>query len=66
MGNLSPDYATMRTSCHSHILLRSFETLQQTERQYYIRYMEYDNKKNVLTFFMNIELMQVTNDEPKA
>ena len=35
----------MRKSCHSHTLLCSFETLQQTERKYNIRYMKYDNKK---------------------
>ena len=67
MGNLNPNYATIRTSSHSHIysVLRAFETLQQTERQYNIRYMEYDDQKNVLMFFMNIQLMRVTNYEPK-
>ena len=35
----------MRKSCHSHTLLCSFETQQQTERKYNIRYMEYDNQK---------------------
>ena len=65
MGNLNPNYATIRTSSHSHIYSVHLKPYNKPNDNIISDTWSMMIKKNVLMFFMNIQLMRVTNYEPK-